>query len=114
MASIKVLEILTHSDRLRKKLKANTEFFRTEIAKLGFTVLPGTHPIVPIMLGEANLAQEMARRLLEKGIYVIGFSFPVVPRGKARIRTQISAAHSMEDLLFALEKFAEVKKEMGL
>jgi glycine C-acetyltransferase len=114
MASLKVLELLMQSDHLRRKLRENTEFFRREIAKLGFTVLPGTHPIVPIMLGEATLAQEMAGRLLEKGIYVIGFSFPVVPRGKARIRTQISAAHSIEDLQFALEKFAEVKQEMGL
>jgi glycine C-acetyltransferase len=114
MASLKVLEILMKSDHLRNKLKTNTEFFRREIVKLGFTVLPGSHPIVPIMLGEAALAQEMAKRLLEKGIYVIGFFFPVVPRGKARIRTQISAAHSMDDLQFALEKFAEVKQEMKL
>jgi glycine C-acetyltransferase len=80
----------------------------------GFDILPGTHPIVPIMLGDAVVAQEMARRMLEKGIYVIGFSFPVVPKGKARIRTQISAAHSIEDLKFAIEKFDQVKKEMNI
>lgn len=113
-ASLKVLEILTKSGHLRKKLLENTKYFRDHIENLGFTVLPGTHPIVPIMLGDAVLAQKMAGRLLEKGIYVIGFSYPVVPRGKARIRTQISAAHSTEDLQFALEKFAEVKKEMGI
>ena len=103
-----------HSDDLRHKLMENTRFFRSEISKLGLTVLPGTHPIVPVMLGEATLAKEMAGRLLEKGIYVIGFSYPVVPKGKARIRTQISAAHSTEDLEFALDMFAEVKQEMGL
>ena len=80
---------------------------------LGFDILPGTHPIVPIMLGDAVLAQKMAAALLDKGVYVIGFSFPVVPRGKARIRTQISAAHSREDIDFALDKFEQVKQELG-
>jgi glycine C-acetyltransferase len=84
------------------------------MTKRGFDILPGTHPIVPLMLGDAVVAQEMASRMLEKGVYVIGFSFPVVPKGKARIRTQISAAHSMEDLKFAIEKFTEVKQEMNL
>ena len=84
------------------------------MTSLGFNILPGHHPIVPIMLGDAVVAQEMAKRMLEKGIYVIGFSFPVVPKGKARIRTQISAAHSRKDLEFAIEKFREVKKAMSL
>ena len=110
-ASIKVIELLSESDDLRVKLKENTRFFREEMTKLGFDILPGTHPIVPVMLGDAKLAQSMAARLLEKGVYVIGFSYPVVPVGKARIRTQISAAHSREDLEFAIRMFAEVKEE---
>jgi glycine C-acetyltransferase len=81
---------------------------------LGFDIVAGEHPIVPIMLGDAVLAQKMSASLLEKGLYVIGFSFPVVPKGKARIRTQISAAHTIEDLDFAIEKFTEVKKELGI
>jgi glycine C-acetyltransferase len=113
-ASLKVLDILTESDHLREKLHDNTRYFRSEMSSRGFDILPGTHPIVPIMLGDAVVAQEMARRMLEKGIYVIGFSFPVVPKGKARIRTQISAAHSIEDLKFAIEKFDQVKKEMNI
>jgi len=114
MASIKVLDLLTTSDDLRIKLRENTAYFRAEMTKLGFNILPGTHPIVPVMLDDAILAQKMAARLLEKGIYVIGFSFPVVPKGKARIRTQISAAHSRKDLEFAVQKFAEVKKELNI
>ncbi len=114
MASIKALELLSESDDLRVKLFENTRFFREELTRLGFKILPGTHPIVPVMLGDAILAQKMAARLLEKGVYVIGFSFPVVPQGKARIRTQISAAHSREDLEFALRMFAEVKQELGI
>ena len=113
-ASIKVLDLLTESDDLRKKLHDNTKYFREQMTSLGFNILPGHHPIVPIMLGDAVVAQEMAKRMLEKGIYVIGFSFPVVPKGKARIRTQISAAHSRKDLEFAIEKFREVKKAMSL
>ncbi len=111
-ASIKVIELLSESDDLRVKLKENTGFFREEMTKLGFNILPGIHPIVPVMLGDAKLAQEMAARLLEKGVYVIGFSYPVVPQGKARIRTQISAAHSRADLEFAIKMFAEVKEEI--
>jgi glycine C-acetyltransferase len=111
-ASIKVIELLSESDDLRIKLRENTSFFREEMTKLGFNILPGVHPIVPVMLGDAKLAQEMAARLLEKGVYVIGFSYPVVPQGKARIRTQISAAHSRADLEFAIKMFAEVKEEM--
>ena len=114
MASIKVLDLLTKSDDLRVKLRKNTAYFREAMSGLGFDILPGTHPIVPVMLGDAMLAQKIAAMLLEKGVYVIGFSFPVVPRGKARIRTQISAAHSQEDLEFAISKFKEVKEELGI
>jgi glycine C-acetyltransferase len=111
-ASLKVLELLTESTVLRDKLEVNTAFFRGEITKLGFDILPGTHPIVPIMLGDAALAAKLADAMLVKGVYVIGFSYPVVPKGKARI--QISAAHSREDLELALSAFGEVKKELGL
>jgi len=113
-ASLKVLDLLTTSDHLREKLHDNTKYFRDEMTSRGFNILPGIHPIVPIMLGDAVVAQDMANRMLEKGVYVIGFSFPVVPKGKARIRTQISAAHSKEDLEFAVEKFSEVKEAMNL
>ncbi|MBW8041603.1 MAG: glycine C-acetyltransferase [Planctomycetes bacterium] len=112
--SLKVLDILSASTDLRDKLHNNTRYFREQIAKLGLDVLPGEHPIVPIMLGDAVLAQKMAEKLLEKGVYVIGFSYPVVPKGAARIRTQISAAHNQEDLDFAIEKIAEVKKELEI
>ncbi len=111
--SLIVLELLTKSGDLRLKLFENTRFFREAMAKLGFDILPGTHPIVPVMLGDAMLAQKMSARLLEKGVYVIGFSYPVVPKGKARIRVQMSAAHSREDLEFAINMFAEVKEELG-
>jgi len=113
-ASLKVLELLSESTALRDQLEANTEFFREGVTRLGFNVLPGSHPIVPIMLGDAALATRFADAMLQKGVYVIGFSYPVVSKGQARIRTQISAAHSREDLEFALEKFSEVKKEFGL
>lgn len=112
--SLKVLEILSSSTDLRDKLMDNTRYFRRRIAKLGLNVVPGEHPIVPIMLGDAVLAQKMAEQLLHKGIYVIGFSYPVVPKGAARIRTQISAAHSKDDLDFAIEKIAEVKRQLGM
>jgi glycine C-acetyltransferase len=112
--SLKVLELLGESTALRDKLEANTKFFREEAAKRGFNILPGTHPIVPIMVGDAALAAKFAEAALARGVYVIGFSFPVVPKGKARIRTQISAAHSREDLEFALAAFSEVKRELGL
>jgi glycine C-acetyltransferase len=112
--SLKVLEILSASTNLRDKLQSNTSYFREQIAKIGLDVLPGEHPIVPIMLGDAVLAQKMAEKLLEKGVYVIGFSYPVVPKGAARIRTQISAAHNQQDLDFAVEKIAEVKKELEI
>ncbi len=112
--SLNVLEMLSESTELRDKLAENTRYFRQQIAGLGLNVVPGEHPIVPIMLGDALLAQKMAEKLLEKGVYVIGFSYPVVPQGAARIRTQISAAHSREDLDFAIEKIGEVKGELGL
>jgi glycine C-acetyltransferase len=111
-ASLKVLELLSASTELRDKLESNTEFFRAGLTRLGFNLLPGTHPICPVMLGDAALASQFADAMLKKGVYVIGFSYPVVPQGKARIRTQISAGHSREDLSFALEAFAEVKREL--
>ena len=113
-ASLKVLELLTESTALRDTLEANTKFFRAGMATLGFTILPGTHPICPVMLGDAALATKFADAMLEHGVYVIGFSFPVVPKGQARIRTQISAAHSQEDLERAVRAFAEVKGVLGI
>ena len=112
--SLKVLELLCASTELRDKLMDNTCYFRGQIAKLGLDVLSGEHPIVPIMLGDALVAQQMAEKLLEKGLYVIGFSYPVVPKGAARIRAQISAAHSKQDLDFAIERIAEVKSQLGI
>jgi glycine C-acetyltransferase len=106
--------VLSGSTDLLDQLRENTKHFRERIAKTGLTVLPGDHPITPIMLGDAALAQEMAKRLLEKGIYVIGFSYPVVPKGQARIRTQVSAVHTREDLDFAVEQFSAIGKELGL
>ena len=113
-ASLKVLELLTESTALRDKLEANTKFFRDGMAKLGFAILPATHPICPVMLGDAALATKFADAMLTKGVYVIGFSYPVVPQGRARIRTQISAAHSREELAIAIGQFAAVKKELGI
>lgn len=113
-ASIKVLDMLDSSTHLRDKLEENTKYFRSEIKKAGLEIKDGEHPIVPIMLGDAALSQKFATRMLEKGVYVIGFFFPVVPKGTARIRTQISAAHSKEDLDFAVKAFKEVKEELGL
>ncbi len=112
-ASLKSIELLQRSTELRDKLEANTKYFRGAMTEAGFNIAPGTHPICPIMLGDAVVAAKMAERMLEKGVYVIGFSFPVVPQGKARIRTQVSAAHSRENLEFAVRAFAEVKGEMG-
>ena len=113
-ASLKVLELLSRSTELRDKLEANTKFFRAGMSQLGFNILPGTHPICPVMLGDAALATKFADAMLRKGVYVIGFSYPVVPQGRARIRTQISAAHSRQDLEMAMNAFATVKKELGL
>ncbi len=111
-ASLKVLDLLAGSADLRERLRANTTYFRRAMAEQGFEILPGEHPIVPIMLGDAKLAVRMAERLLEKGVYVIPFSYPVVPQGKARIRAQMSAAHSREELEFAVRMFAEVKSSL--
>ena len=113
-ASIKVLELLTASTSLRDKLEKNTLQFRSGMTKAGFEILPGVHPIVPIMLYDAGIAQEFASRLLKKGIYVIGFFFPVVPKGKARIRCQISAGHESEHIEKAIAMFTEVGKDLGV
>lgn len=113
-ASIRVLEMVADGADLRRKLAANAERFRTGMTKLGFTLAGAGHPIIPVMLGEAPLAQAMAAKMLERGIYVIGFAFPVVPKGQARIRTQMSAAHSFEDIDRAMGAFAEVGRELGV
>jgi glycine C-acetyltransferase len=112
-ASLKVLDLVTESPSMRKRLHDNTRLFREEMTRAGFNILPGDHPIVPVMFGDATLAARTAELLLSKGIYVIPFSYPVVPLGKARIRTQISAAHTREELQFAVTKFAEAKAEIG-
>lgn len=111
-ASLKALDLLATSTELLDRLWSNAALFRSGMESRGFTIPPGEHPIVPIMLGDATLAQTMAARLLEKGIYVIGFSFPVVPQGEARIRVQLSAAHTPEDVEFAMEQFSEVRDEL--
>ena len=112
-ASIASIDLILRSPELRERLHANTRFFREGLAEAGLTLRPGTHPIVPIMLGDAALAQRFAARMLEKGVYVVGFFFPVVAHGAARIRTQVSAAHSREDLSFAIRAFAETRKELA-
>jgi glycine C-acetyltransferase len=112
--SIRVLDLLEEGTDLRDRLQANSQYFRAQMTTLGFDLLPGEHPIIPVMLGDAKLAAKMADRLLEEGIYVIGFSFPVVPKGKARIRTQMSAAHSREHIDRAIAAFAKVGKELGV
>jgi glycine C-acetyltransferase len=106
--------MLSSTTALRDKLARNTKFFRDAMTKAGFAIVPGEHPICPIMLGEATLAVEMARRMLDEGVYVIGFCFPVVPKGKARIRVQISAAHEIPQLEFAVAAFAKVGKALGV
>jgi glycine C-acetyltransferase len=111
-ATIKVLEMLSASTALRDRLEDNTRYFREGMQAAGFEVNPGNHPIVPVMLGDAMLAQEMSRKLLERGVYAIGFFFPVVPKGKARIRTQISAAHTKDDLDTAIAAFAATYAEL--
>ena len=111
-ASIKALELLSESTELRDRLEENTKFFRAALTERGLTIKPGTHPIVPIMLGDAALSQKFAARMLERGVYVIGFFYPVVPHGTARVRTQVSAAHSREDLEFAVNAFAETNGEL--
>ena len=111
-ASLKALELLSASTELRDKLEENTRFFRAALTERGLTIKPGVHPIVPIMIGDAAKSQKFAARMLEKGVYVIGFFYPVVPHGTARVRTQVSAAHSREDLEFATKAFAEVNEEL--
>ena len=113
-ASLKVFDMIDTGDALRTRLYENAARFRSGMTKLGFTLAGADHPIIPVMLGDAALAQEMAQKMLERGIYVIGFSFPVVPKGQARIRTQMSAAHSPEDIDRAVEAFGEVGKELGV
>ena len=112
-ASLKVFDLIDNGDALRERLYANASLFRTEMSKLGFTLAGEGHPIIPVMLGDAALAQEMAARMLKKGVYVIGFSFPVVPKGQARIRTQMSAAHTDEHVNKAAEAFAKVGLALG-
>ena len=111
-ATLEVIDMLTESTTLRDKLEDNTHYFRKGMQAAGFAIDEGDHPIVPVMLGDANLAQNMSRRLLDEGIYAIGFFFPVVPKGKARIRTQISAAHSKEDLDKAIKAFTKIYQEL--
>src|SRR5258708_22276473 len=113
-ASLTVLDLVAQSSELRERLRENTRYFRAQMTSAGFNVLPGEHPIVPVMFGDAVVAASMAESLLGKGVYVVAFSFPVVPQGKARIRTQISAAHTRKAIEFAIEKFAEAKKELSL
>ncbi|MBP2444794.1 glycine C-acetyltransferase [Rhizobium leguminosarum] len=113
-ASLKVFDLIENGDALRKRLSDNADLFRTEMTKLGFTLAGKGHPIIPVMLGDAKLAQDMASLMLKRGIYVIGFSFPVVPKGQARIRTQMSAAHSREDVERAIAAFAEAGRELGV
>ena len=113
-ASLKAIEIASRSTELRDRLEKNTQFFRVGLAENGLAIRRGTHPIVPVMIGDAALSQKVADRLLTLGVYVIGFFYPVVPQGTARIRTQVSAAHSKEDLQFAIQKFAEVREEYRL
>ena len=112
-ASLKVLDLLESSDDLRARLRENTVWFRARMTGLGFDILPGDHPIVPVMIGDAARAARLADLLLGKGVYVIGFSYPVVPVGKARIRTQVSAAHTSADLELAAAAFAEARDELG-
>lgn len=112
--SIEVLNLLQGEADLRNRLHDNAQFFRAEMEKLGFKLVPGEHPIIPVMLGDARLATEMAAGLLDEGVYVIGFSYPVVPQGQARIRTQMSAAHTREDLEQAVAAFAKVGKKLGV
>ncbi|MCX5682929.1 MAG: glycine C-acetyltransferase [Planctomycetota bacterium] len=112
-ASLKALDLLSRSTELRDRLAENTRHFRAGMTARGFRLRPGEHPIVPIMLGDAALAQKAAARLLEKGVYAVGFFYPVVPQGAARIRVQVSAAHTKEDLDAAVQAFAEVKQELG-
>ena len=113
-ATIETINMLEESTALRDKVHENAAYFRKEMEKIGFDLLPGEHPIVPVMLYDPKVANEFARRMLDKGVYVVGFCYPVVPKGRDRVRTQISAGHTKEDLDFAVKCFAEVKAEMGI
>ncbi len=113
-ATLQVLDLLTESTALRDQLMDNTKYYREQMTAAGFQINPGIHPIVPIMLGEAQVAQEMSRQMIARGVYVVGFFYPVVPQGKARIRSQISAAHSRQDLDFAIQTFRDVRQSMGI
>ena len=113
-ATLKTLDLLEASTELRDRVHENARYFRSEMEKLGFDLLPGEHPIVPVMLYDPRVAQEFSRRMLDRGVYVVGFCYPVVPKGRDRIRTQISAGHTREDLDFAVRCFGEVKREMGI
>ena len=113
-ASLRVIDLLEESDELRIKLTKNNQYFRAEMEHMGFNLVPGEHPIIPVMLGDAKLASEMARRMLKEGIYVTSFSYPVVPKGKARIRTQMSAAHEKHHLDKAIAVFAKVGRDLGV
>ena len=108
-----MLELLRNAKELRQRLANNTKLFRSRMTEEEFDILPGEHPIVPVMVGDAVLASRMAAVMLEKGVYVVGFSYPVVPQGKARIRTQVSAAHSTEDLERAVQAFVETRREVA-
>ena len=113
-ATIKTIDLLTESTELRDKVHDNARYFRIQMEEAGFDLLPGEHPIVPVMLYDSRIAQEFAARMLEKGVYVVGFCYPVVPKGRDRIRTQISAGHTKEDLDFAVKCFKEVRSAMKL
>ena len=113
-AALKALDLVLHGEELRATIRAHAQFFRSNLEALGFRIIPGDHPIIPVMLGEAELATRMAERLLEEGIYVIGFSFPVVPKGQARIRVQMSAVHTQNNLERALLAFEKVGRELGV
>jgi len=113
-AAIKAIDMLTESTQLRDRLMSNTRYFREKLSEIGLEIVPGEHPIVPVMFGDAIMATKMAEAMLARGVYVIAFSFPVVPKGKARIRTQVSAAHSREDLDFAVAMFTDAKSAVGL
>lgn len=113
-ASLEVLNLIEHSNDRRERVRENSRYFRKKMTALGFNLVPGDHPIIPVMLGDAKLAQEVAARMLDHGVYVIGFCYPVVPQGKARIRTQISAVHTTENLDHAIDAFAKVGKELGI
>jgi glycine C-acetyltransferase len=113
-ASLATLDLLSRSTELRDRLESNTRLFREGMARRGFHITPGVHPICPIMLGDAALASRLAEAMLRRGVYVVGFSYPVVPKDKARIRVQVSAAHTPDDLQFAMEAFSAAKSELGI